>query len=106
MSRNEIFGLHDFSHLSGTKIKNVVFGGTKKWTVDTPTPHPPWGGVSVDVNKERSLRSFKEKLTSQGAVVGPKIASESKNAIFPKSKIMIPQSNLGKRKVKLMLVRP
>ena len=56
MSRNEIFGLHDFSHLSGTKIKNVVFGGTKKWTVDTPTPpFPLGGGVSVDVNKERSL---------------------------------------------------
>ena len=35
-----------------------------------------------------------------------KIAPESKNAIFSKSEIMIPQSNLGKRKVKLMLVRP
>ena len=36
----------------------------------------------------------------------PKIAPESKNAIFSKSEIMIPQSNLGKRKVKLMLVWP
>ena len=41
-----------------------------------------------------------------GAAKGPKIASESKNAIFSKSKIMIPQSDWGKRKVKLMLVRP
>ena len=31
-----------------------------------------------------------------GAVIGPKIASESKNAIFSKSKIMIPQSDWGK----------
>ena len=38
-----------------------------------------------------------------GAAKGPKIASESKNAIFSKSKIMIPQSDWGKRKVKLML---
>ena len=41
-----------------------------------------------------------------GAVIGPKIASESKNSIFSKSKIMIPQSDWGKRNVKLMLVRP
>ena len=35
-----------------------------------------------------------------------KIAPESKNAIFSKSEIMLPRSNLGKMKVKLMLVRP
>ena len=35
-----------------------------------------------------------------------KIAPESKNAIFSKSVILIPQSNLEKRKVKLMLVLP
>ena len=46
------------------------------------------------------------KNDDAGAVIASKIASESKNAIFSKSKIMIPQSNLGKRKVKLMLVRP
>ena len=41
-----------------------------------------------------------------GGLKTPKIAAESKNAIFSKSEIMIPQSNLGKRKVKLILVRP
>ena len=41
-----------------------------------------------------------------GGLKSPKMAIESKNAIFSKSEIMIPQSNLGKRKVKLMLVRP
>ena len=41
-----------------------------------------------------------------GGLKPPKIAPESKNAIFSKCEIMIPQSNLGKRKVKLMLVRP
>ena len=40
------------------------------------------------------------------AVIASKIASESENAIFSKSKIMIPKSDWGKRKVKLMLVRP
>ena len=49
-------------------------------------------------------------LTAKNGLLGglkiPKIAPESKNAIFSKSEIMIPQSNLGKRKVKLMLVRP
>ena len=41
-----------------------------------------------------------------GRMKSPKIAPESKNAIFSKSEIMLPRSNLGKRKVKLMLVRP
>ena len=41
-----------------------------------------------------------------GGLKRPKMAIEPKKAIFSKSKIMIPQSNLGKRKVKLMLVRP
>ena len=41
-----------------------------------------------------------------GRLKSPKIAPESKNAIFSKSEIMLPRSNLGKRKVKLMLVRP
>ena len=41
-----------------------------------------------------------------GGLKTPKIAPESKNPIFSKSKIMIPQSDWGKRKVKLMLVRP
>ena len=41
-----------------------------------------------------------------GGLKTPKIAPESKNPIFSKSEIMIPQSNWGKRKVKLMLVRP
>ena len=46
------------------------------------------------------------KNDDAGAVIASKIASESKNAIFSKFEIMIPQSNPGKRKVKLMLVRP
>ena len=41
-----------------------------------------------------------------GGLKSPKMAIEAKNANFSKSEIMIPQSNLGKRKVKLMLVRP
>ena len=46
------------------------------------------------------------KIAFGGGLKTLKIAPESKNAIFSKSEIMIPQSNLGKRKVKLMLVRP
>ena len=53
---------------------------------------------------------MKNVLTAKNRLLGGlktrKIAPKSKNAIFSKSKIMIPQSNLGKRKVKLMLVRP
>ena len=53
---------------------------------------------------------FRNVLAAKNGLLGrlktPKIAADSKNAIFSKSKIMIPQSNLGKRKVKLMLVRP
>ena len=53
---------------------------------------------------------FKNVLTAKNGLLGglktPKMAIGAKNAIFSKLKIMIPQSNLGKRKVKLMLVRP
>ena len=49
-------------------------------------------------------------LTAKNDLLGglktPKMAPESKNAFFSKFEIMIPQSNLGKRKVKLMLLRP
>ena len=59
-------------------------------------------------SKSRGI--FNNVLGAQNGLLGglkiPKIAPESKNAIFSKSEIMIPQSNLGKRKVKLMLVRP
>ena len=51
-------------------------------------------------------KSFGAKNGLLGGLKTPKIAPESKNAIFSKYEIMIPQSNLGKRKVKLMLVRP
>ena len=50
--------------------------------------------------------SFMQKIAFWGGLKTPKMAIESKNAIFSKSEIMIPQSNLGKRKVKLILVRP
>ena len=46
------------------------------------------------------------KIALWGGLKTPKMAIEAKNAIFSKLKIMIPQSNLGKRKVKLMLVQP
>ena len=53
---------------------------------------------------------FRNVLTAKNRLLGglktPKIAKKSKNAIFSKCEIMIPQSNLGKRKVKLMLVQP
>ena len=53
---------------------------------------------------------FKNVLTAKNGLLGrlktPEIDAESKNPIFSKSEIMIPQFNLGKRKVKLMLVRP
>ena len=59
-------------------------------------------------SKSRGI--FKNVLTAKNGLWGglktPKIAPESKNAIFSKCEIIIPQSNLGKRKVKLMLVRP
>ena len=58
----------------------------------------------------QKVGGFNNVLTAKNGPMGglniPKIAPESKNAIFSKSEIMIPQSNLGKRKVKLMLVRP
>ena len=49
--------------------------------------------------------SLLQKMAFWGGLKTPKMAIESKNAIFSKSEIMIPQSNLGKRKVKVMLVR-
>ena len=58
----------------------------------------------------KSREIFENVLTAKNAFWGglktPKMASEAKNAIISKLKIMIPQSNPGKRKVKLMLVRP
>ena len=62
----------------------------------------------VFFSKSRGI--FNNVLTAKNAFWGglktPKMAIEAKNAIFSKLKIMIPQSNLGKRKVKQMLVRP
>ena len=46
------------------------------------------------------------KNASWGGLKTPKMAVKPKNAIFSKFEIMIPQSNQGKRKVKLILVRP
>ena len=50
--------------------------------------------------------SLLQKIAFWGGLKTSKIAAKSKNAIFLKSEIMIHQSNLGKWKVKLMLVRP
>ena len=59
-------------------------------------------------SKSRGI--FDKVLAAKNAFGGglkrPKMTTEPKNAIFSKFEIMIPQSNLGKRKVKLMLVRP
>ena len=53
---------------------------------------------------------FSKVLAAKNAFWGrlktPKMAIEAKNAIFSKCEIMIHRSNLGKKKVKLMLVRP
>ena len=65
---------------------------------------------SVVVLFPKSRGIFKNVLSAKNVLLGelkiPKIAPESKNTIFSKSEKMISQSNLGKRKVKLMLVRP
>ena len=50
--------------------------------------------------------SLLQKMAFWGGLKTPKMAIESKSAILSKREIMIPRSNLGKRKVKLMLVRP
>ena len=79
-------------------------------------PRLDWGIIISDFEKIAFFDSgaifgiFSKVLAAKNAFGGrlkrPKMAIEPKNAIFSKCEIMIPQSNLGKRKVKLMLVRP